>query len=355
MVGTTKDGGISPGPEIQLQQDDDGFHWHFLGDHPNLVTDSEQENDRWTTCMRTEGLVFKAHPALHRFPWRVNASVANAHIKKALGRQPFQQHKRQIAKQPRPMIDRLEAEVKKDVWQQAATHQTPAQVWDHAHGLTDYQVWTGYRVATRQLNLYHDGRKEDASCKKLQQCAGTKETAAHIFWDCPSAVASWSKLVSHWTGERVAQERTSQLLLNCANRQAPAISRNLQLLIARRFQDDSEAAEKEWKRIWHIMSTVCQTTLWTVRNDVVFRDDHASVSASTARFWDTGLRQLRALTKREHRGADTAIRGARLHACLELFAQDPRGFPHHPGTSHDQLPVNPALISWLRNYQRSCT
>uniref|UniRef100_A0AAV1VBC7 Uncharacterized protein n=1 Tax=Peronospora matthiolae TaxID=2874970 RepID=A0AAV1VBC7_9STRA len=35
---------------------------------------------------------------------------------------------------------------------------TPRQVRSHANELFEYQVWTGYRVALGQLNVYHAGR-----------------------------------------------------------------------------------------------------------------------------------------------------------------------------------------------------
>ncbi|KAG3091729.1 hypothetical protein PI124_g10240 [Phytophthora idaei] len=49
-----------------------------------------------------------------------------------------------------------------------------------------------------------------------------------------------------------------------------------------RFQDDTEAATKEWKRIWHIMASVCQTKLWVDRNEAVFRDKKISLQECAA-------------------------------------------------------------------------
>ncbi|KAF1772445.1 hypothetical protein GQ600_9026 [Phytophthora cactorum] len=86
------------------------------------------------------------------------------------------------------------------------------------------------------------------------------------------------------------------------------------------------------------MASVCQTKLWVDRNEAVFRDKKTSLQVCAAQYWVIGTRQLRALAKREHRKADTSIRGATLLACLELFVQDPRGFPNH-----DTLPTQGLL------------
>lgn len=50
--------------------------------------------------------------------------------------------------------------------------QTLRWMWDYGRVLTEYQVWVVYRVAVRQLNLYHTERASDSSCCKLQCCRG---------------------------------------------------------------------------------------------------------------------------------------------------------------------------------------
>ena len=60
----------------------------------------------------------------------------------------------------------------------------PTQLWDHNNGLTSYQIWTGYRVATRQLKLYHAARRESNSCRKTPACNVMDETIVHLFWEC---------------------------------------------------------------------------------------------------------------------------------------------------------------------------
>ena len=67
------------------------------------------------------------------------------------------------------------------------TRSASSTVWNHSNGLSDYQVWTGYRIASGQLNFSHSGRHEDNSRKKLLACRGCKETMEHLFWGCTSA------------------------------------------------------------------------------------------------------------------------------------------------------------------------
>ena len=85
---------------------------------------------------------------------------------------------------------------------------TPTQVWDHSNGLTLYQVWTGYRVATR---LYYAARKESNSCRKAPACSGSEETFVPLLWDCTCATAFWNELIGHWTGQAVTRQSTCAL------------------------------------------------------------------------------------------------------------------------------------------------
>ena len=50
-----------------------------------------------------------------------------------------------------------------------------------------------------------------------------------------------------------------------------------------------------------------------------FRGAQSTTSASVVRFWTMGVRHIIALAMREHRGAETVVQGAELHACLELL------------------------------------
>ena len=142
--------------------------------------------------------------------------------------------------------------------------------------------------------------------------------------------------------------------LGSANRQAPAISPRLRQRLLKRFTEDAAAGVRVWKRIWFLMSTMCLTHLWQERNDAVFRGVLTTTSQSVTHFWESGLRQLLALAKREHRGISTVVQGALLHAAIELFTQAPRDIGVASSNSHETLP-DPDLISWLRSFQTSCT
>nr|BAP68945.1 RxLR effector candidate protein [Hyaloperonospora arabidopsidis Emoy2] len=141
---------------------------------------------------------------------------------------------------------------------------------------------------------------------------------------------------------------------HCAHRRAPSIPHHLRQLLMHRFQDDHRAAEEEFKRIWFVLSSICQVYLWVERNAAVFRGQISSPGGSASAFWEIGIRQLKAIALREHRLAATALRGARLHACIELLSQDPQGHPTSWDISHDRPPT-PALVSWLRTFQTSCS
>ena len=157
-------------------------------------------------------------------------------------------------------MDRLEERAGRDEWQRAALCQTLKQVWDHSQGFTAYQVWTGYRITSRLLHLHHAGRL--ATCRKQPGCRGEVETLAHLFWDCPYAVAFWNKLVEQWTGERASRHQTDCFFSACASRRVGSVPAHRKTLLEGRFQDDWEEAERMWKRIWYVLATICQTKLW---------------------------------------------------------------------------------------------
>jgi hypothetical protein len=170
---------------IELGQQPDGVHWR--------VNEEKAVDDR--TCRDCQhlsryeeegGIVFYAHPQIHRFPWSVPDSIANKHVVQALKKLPFRKYRGEgpsVCSQ----VEKLASSAATNQWQNAVMCQTPNQLWRHRQALTEYQVWVGYRIATRQLNLYHEDRGRDNSCRKLQCCSGIKETLEHIFWACPTA------------------------------------------------------------------------------------------------------------------------------------------------------------------------
>jgi hypothetical protein len=52
-------------------------------------------------------------------------------------------------------------------------------------------TWTAedHRVALSQLNLYHEGKRNEDSCYKLPERRGKKDAIEHNMWECPSAQA----------------------------------------------------------------------------------------------------------------------------------------------------------------------
>ena len=178
----------------------------------------------------------------------------------------------------------------------------------------------------------------------------------HIVWFCPCAVALWTKLVTQWTGKRESRQRTQQFLAACASRQVQDVTKHRTGILKERFRDDVEEAERVWKRIWHILATVCQTKLWTDRNEAVYRAATINICGSTQSCWATCICHLRAIAKREHRKVATATQGAMLYACIELLEREPTGVPVFTGPRHGQAPSHlPAITAWLKIYQRSCT
>jgi len=255
----------------------------------------------------------------------------------------------------RAQVARLETAAAFSIWQQAAMSQTPKQLWRHGQALTEYQVWVGYRIATRQLNLYHEDRGRDNSCRKLQSCQGVKETPEHIFWACPTARACWRKLTEHWMEERWTEQQVEQLQRQCASRTAPRLSEHTARRLKTDFPDEDEQVAKQWRRIWHIMSSVCVTSLWIQRNRVIFQHETITIEQSREEFWGTGSRQVQALAKRERRRPDTLLQGTWLLLCCEAFDEQPREKstrktgPVQPPSSKE----SPALLTRLRQYQAS--
>ncbi|OWZ18032.1 RxLR effector protein [Phytophthora megakarya] len=243
----------------------------------------------------------------------------------------------------------LEQSAAKDAWLNRATNQSPNQLWAHQNVLTEYQVWVSFRVATMQLNLFHERRKVDNSCQKLQCCRSSKDTLYHIFWRCPCAQACWRFMVSHWTGQQCSLKVFKTL---CLEIPAPD-ARMLRLRFQCIFMDDTDACEKEWKRIRWVLSTICVTTSWIQRNRVVHQRRELSLGGCVEEFRTNELWHLNALAKRERRNPRTIVQRMRLQTCLELLEQTPKEAPAsgvsdvQPG---DQLRV-PELIPWLKTFK----
>ena len=92
------------------------------------------------------------------------------------------------------------------------------------------------------------------------------------------------------------------------------------------------------------MISVCLSHLWKERNDAVFRGVQTTVTHNVDRIWAHGVRQHTVLAKRDHRCPDTAVQGAIMHACLDLFTLEPRDHPVASEVHHDSSPT-PVLFS----------
>ena len=161
-------------------------------------------------------------------------------------------------------------------------------------------------------------------------------------------------MVEQWTGKRASRQQTDCFFSACASRRVVSVPAHRKTLLKDRFQDDWEEAERIWKRIWYILVTICQTKLWTYRNDAVYQAATKDITSTTTNFWDTCTRQVRAIALREHRNVSYAIQGATLYACIELIEYEPRRPPGSTGVSPRQTTDPLALATWLRLFQRSC-
>ena len=124
----------------------------------------------------------------------------------------------------------------------------------------------------------------------------------------------------------------------------------------RAYPDEEAAYADVWRRIWVILSSICIARLWLQRNRVTFQQATMTIEGSVQEFWETGMRQLRAIGKRESRRADSSINGTRLLLCQRVIARQPRE-PSPQVTSPVQPPdltEEPALLTRLRIYQTSC-
>jgi hypothetical protein len=351
-VGTPTGAHNHRGGFLALEQQSDGIHWKM---EEEKLPDEILEADRKKLMKYdNEGsIVFYAHPAIHSFPWHVAESVANKHVLRAIKKEPYQRYKG-AGPALEQQIQRLEALAKTSAWQNAAMQQTPASLWAHRNELTEYQVWVSYRVALRQLNLYHEGRRRDDSCGKLPACQGRKETIEHIFWECPCARACWEQLIVHWTGEQRQQNQLDSFRQKCASRTAPALSATMKTKLWKMNPDELKEYTKKWQRLWRILSSICITTLWMQRNRVVFQQDSITEEGSKNEFWAMAGRQIRAIAKRKRQRPEKQVQGIRLLLCLQALEEQPREYPS-TGMSPVQPPdqLAPALLTRLRTFQTS--
>ena len=152
-----------------------------------------------------------------------------------------------------------------------------------------------------------------------------------------------------------ARYRSAKLLVSeSASRRFLPISR---MCGTQRDPEDIDQFATAWRTIWEVAGTIIITMLWQHRVDSVFRNVNVPLQASEALIWRRVQLQLRALIKRLHCRADTAVRGAQLAACFDIFISSPRGQSGFSSraASHRHCLDPPALLTWLTTYQKSCT
>eukprot|EP00644_Phytophthora_capsici_P016698 jgi/Phyca11/122109/e_gw1.47.147.1 len=150
-----------------------------------------------------------------------------------------------------------------------------------------------YRLALQvgQLNLYHEGRQQDNSCRKTPACRDRKETLSHIF----CAKKCWNS--SSAARVEIDEEETEA--------------------------DGRDVFEDVLERLWRILATVCCTTLWVQRNRVTFEGEVVTKEQRCTEFQSTVIKQVKAIAKREKRVPETVDQGAWLDNCVKALLQIP--------------------------------
>uniref|UniRef100_A0AAV1UHM7 Secreted protein n=1 Tax=Peronospora matthiolae TaxID=2874970 RepID=A0AAV1UHM7_9STRA len=108
--------------------------------------------------------------------------------------------------------------------------------------------------------------------------------------------------------------------------------------------------------MWWVFCSICITTLWVQRNRVVHEGHSVTLAGCIHECTVLSFRQLHALALRGRRQLHTQVAGTRLMQCIGLLTMAPyRAL--HTAVSHVKPPDHPtpALLSWLRSFQTSCT
>ena len=197
--------------------------------------------------------------------------------------------------------------------------QSPAQLWEHGHMLTEYQVWICYRVATHQLNLYFPGCEKDSTIKRHLACAGQHEGLLYILYDCVGASKTWAYIITQWTRTEISPAQMVLYKLAALSRSAPELPPSVWEVIKQVFPDNADIVGQDWKRIWWIVCSVCVTTLWPQRTRSIHKRESAFTKQEIAEVKQVFLRQLRAVAMKEQRGDRNANNGVYLHLATELF------------------------------------
>ncbi|OWZ17931.1 RxLR effector protein [Phytophthora megakarya] len=342
--GTTIDGKA----EITLQQQDNGIYWDVIC-HVNARKDAKKLRKR------QGGIVFKANPRIHGFPWSVLNKTRNRLIiqqlkqqikrryrrrthrihgfpwsvpNKTRNRLILQQLKQQIKRRYRrrtaqhldTMLEKWRASTAEDVWLKGHQSQTPKKLWEHRNMLTDYQVWVTYRMATMQLHLYYFGKELERGCPVDDRCQDQNITVSHLSWRCTRAQEFWGKLLSHWLGQAVSAQLLGAYQEYLASRRAPPIGNSFKRRMRDLYGQWSSEYGEATNRIWWAMCSMGYTLLWQLRNQVVHEGKKLKAPQQLEYMWERCIRQLQAIAMRELRKPKTRTQGLQLKLCVECLA-----------------------------------
>ncbi|EGZ09687.1 hypothetical protein PHYSODRAFT_523035, partial [Phytophthora sojae] len=93
---------------------------------------------------------------------------------------------------------------------------------------------------------------------------------------------------------------------------------------------------------------VCSTTQWMVRNRLIFEGEPTSVEQSCVEFRVTGVRQLKAIARRDKMSPQTVEQGKLMEDCIDSFLL----ILEQPGqvrVSSMQLPRESPLVVMMKS------
>ncbi|OWZ11786.1 RxLR effector protein [Phytophthora megakarya] len=129
------------------------------------------------------GIAFQATLETADYPWIQQQPGTAKTLSFILRKQRTKHFRRKSKHKMEPVLEQIKKFVSASKWGNAASVQTPRQLWRTQGLFTDYQNWTIYRLALGKVNLYHAGWPEYRDCSALQfNC--NEETIDHIMWEC---------------------------------------------------------------------------------------------------------------------------------------------------------------------------
>eukprot|EP00644_Phytophthora_capsici_P019378 jgi/Phyca11/132495/e_gw1.173.8.1 len=234
---------------IQLEQQEDGIHWAVTS-HINARKDANKLHKR------QGGVIFEAHPLLHGYPWKVKTSRTNTKVLWEIKRQAKLELRAMATPHLNKLSDKLTKRAATDVWNKGQQSQTPKQLGGHQNMLTDYQVWTAYRFATNQLNLYYPDRGIQMRCPHDPECKGEESSSSHSVWDCNRAQQFWRKWLEHWFGYELTRSQVSRYRDNFSSRTAPPISIQIRERLTQYCGRYNEDFDRTLRRIWWAVCSI---------------------------------------------------------------------------------------------------